>query len=157
MSSKYLVRQNLYYALAWGQAILREMSILRSKVDVPVAALLTAKSMPHQTSAFTLPPFPLWKLADSVSRQMCALQRNFDLCIPRKETARPQSQFQRLYVSVSDSYIPTIGPPVFLQQNMQMDWGLTLSHPFPFVVNYGGGGWPWSRLWDKMRFELTPA
>ncbi len=28
-----------------------------------------------------------------ISCFLCALQRNFDLCIPRKGTARPQSQF----------------------------------------------------------------
>ncbi len=51
-----------------------------------------------------------------------ALQRNFDLCIPREEIARPQSQFH-INVSVSDLCIPTIGPPIFLQQNRQTDRG----------------------------------
>jgi hypothetical protein len=34
-----------------------------------------------------------------------------DLCIPRNETARPRSQFY-IHVSVSDLYIPMIGPPI---------------------------------------------
>jgi hypothetical protein len=38
------------------------------------------------------------------------LQRKSDLCAPRKETARPLFQ---IHVSVSDLYIPTIGPPIF--------------------------------------------
>jgi hypothetical protein len=49
------------------------------------------------------------------------LQRNLDLCIPRQGIARPQSQFPRTCVSVSDQYIPAFGPPIFLQQNRQTD------------------------------------
>ncbi len=45
------------------------------------------------------------------------LQRNFDLCIPRKGIERPQSQFH-IHLSVSDLYIPTYG---FLQRNRQTD------------------------------------
>jgi hypothetical protein len=55
-----------------------------------------------------------------------ALQRNFGLCNPRKGTARPQSQFPHscaLRMFVSYLYIPTISPPIFLQQNRQTDSG----------------------------------
>ncbi len=48
------------------------------------------------------------------------LQRNFDLCIPRKEIARPQSQFPHLCACERSIY-STIGPPIFLQQNRQTD------------------------------------
>jgi hypothetical protein len=51
-----------------------------------------------------------------------ALQRNLDLCIPRKGIGRPQSIFH-IHVSVSDLYIPTFGPTIFLQQNRQTDQG----------------------------------
>jgi hypothetical protein len=52
-----------------------------------------------------------------------ALQRKSDLGTPGKETARPQSQFFHILVSVSDLYIPTIGPAIFLQKNRQTDRG----------------------------------
>jgi hypothetical protein len=42
-----------------------------------------------------------------------ALQRNLDLSIPRKGTARPQTQFPHSCVC-SDLYIHTIGPPIYL-------------------------------------------
>ncbi len=46
------------------------------------------------------------------------LQRRSDLCIPRNQTARPQSQFPHsCTVSVSNLYTPTIFPTIFLQQN----------------------------------------
>jgi hypothetical protein len=45
------------------------------------------------------------------------LQRKTDLCIPQKETARPLSPDFHIHVSVSDLFIPMIGPPIFLQQN----------------------------------------
>jgi len=35
-----------------------------------------------------------------------------DLCIPRKETVRPQCPNFHIHVSVRDLYIPTIGPPI---------------------------------------------
>jgi hypothetical protein len=43
------------------------------------------------------------------------LQRKSDLYTPGKETARPQSQIPnfQIHVSVSDLYIPKIGPPIF--------------------------------------------
>jgi hypothetical protein len=49
----------------------------------------------------------------------------FYLCIPRKRTARPQSHIPHFHIhaSVSDLYIPMIGPPIFLNQNMQADLG----------------------------------
>ncbi len=43
----------------------------------------------------------------------------FTVCIPRKEFARPQSQFLHLYIC-DDLYIPTIGLPIFLQPNIQI-------------------------------------
>jgi hypothetical protein len=52
-----------------------------------------------------------------------ALQRRSDLWILRNETGRPRSPFPHsvsvtvFIVSVSDLYIPTIGPPNLLQQN----------------------------------------
>jgi hypothetical protein len=42
-----------------------------------------------------------------------SLQRTSHLCIPRRGIARPQSQFPH-HVSVSDFYIPRIGPHIFL-------------------------------------------
>jgi hypothetical protein len=51
------------------------------------------------------------------------LQRKSDLCTLRKETARPQSQFPLSCFSQSDLFIPTIGPPIFMQQNRQTDRG----------------------------------
>jgi hypothetical protein len=49
-----------------------------------------------------------------------ALQRNLDLCIPRKGVERLSPYFC-IHLSVSDLYIPTFGPPIFLQQNRQRD------------------------------------
>ncbi len=40
------------------------------------------------------------------------LQRNLDLCIVRKGIVRPNFH---IHVSVRDLYIPTFGPPIFLQ------------------------------------------
>jgi hypothetical protein len=52
------------------------------------------------------------------------LYRKLEKNIPRKETARPQSQFLRSYtVSVSDLYVPTIGLSIWLQQNRWTDPG----------------------------------
>jgi hypothetical protein len=56
----------------------------------------------------------------NISGPVCTLQRKSDLCIPRNETARPCSQFP-LHVYVSDLYIPTIRPPILLQQIKQTD------------------------------------
>jgi hypothetical protein len=44
----------------------------------------------------------------------CKLQTRSDLCIPRKETTLPHSQFLYIHVSLSDLYIPTIGAPILL-------------------------------------------
>jgi len=56
------------------------------------------------------------------------LQRKFHLCILRKGIALPQSQFPH-HLSVSDLYIPRIGPHIFLQQNRQTDCGnILISH-----------------------------
>ncbi len=47
------------------------------------------------------------------------LQIKSKLCIPRKETTRPQSLFPHpCTVSVSDLYIPTIGQPNLLEWNV---------------------------------------
>jgi hypothetical protein len=46
------------------------------------------------------------------------MQRKSDLCTPRKEIARLSSNIH-IHVSVSDLYISTIGPPIYLQQNRQ--------------------------------------
>jgi hypothetical protein len=50
------------------------------------------------------------------------LQRKSDLCTPRKENARPQSQYPHpCTLPVNDLYISTISPPIFLQLNRQTD------------------------------------
>jgi hypothetical protein len=50
--------------------------------------------------------------------------------------ARPQSHLH-IHVSVSDLYIPTIGPPFFLQQNRQTDRGnIEITHR---IMNVGAG------------------
>ncbi len=42
---------------------------------------------------------------------------------PRKDTAWPQSQISYIHISVTDLYIPTIGLPIWLQQNKSADPG----------------------------------
>ncbi len=42
--------------------------------------------------------------------------------IPKKELRGLSPNFH-IHVSVSDLYVPTIGPPIFLQQNRQTDRG----------------------------------
>jgi hypothetical protein len=49
-------------------------------------------------------------------------QRKSHFYIPFLGIARPHPNFH-LHVSVSDLYIPRIGPHIFLQQNMQIDRG----------------------------------
>jgi hypothetical protein len=41
---------------------------------------------------------------------------------PEKQLCGLSSNFH-IHVSVSDVYIPTIGPPLFLEQNMRIDGG----------------------------------
>jgi hypothetical protein len=48
------------------------------------------------------------------------MQRRFELCISRNQTARPCSVS---HTSVSDLYIPRIDPPILLQPNRQTDRG----------------------------------
>jgi hypothetical protein len=48
-----------------------------------------------------------------------ALQRNLNLCISRNGIARTISPDFHIHVSASDLFIPTFGPPIFLQQNRQ--------------------------------------
>jgi hypothetical protein len=50
------------------------------------------------------------------------LQQKSHLYIPRKGIARLSPNF-RIHVSVSDLYIPKIGPHIFLQQNRKTDCG----------------------------------
>ncbi len=53
---------------------------------------------------------------------MTTLQRNFDFVFPEKELRGLSPNFH-IHVSAGDLYIPVIGPPIFLQQNMQTDGG----------------------------------
>ncbi len=50
------------------------------------------------------------------------LQSNFDLCFPEKEQCGLSPNLD-IHVSVSNLHIPTISPPIFLQQNRQTDRG----------------------------------
>jgi hypothetical protein len=45
------------------------------------------------------------------------LQRNLNLCVPRKGILRPQSQFPHSCVCERSNNFPTFGPPIFLQHN----------------------------------------
>jgi hypothetical protein len=54
---------------------------------------------------------------------MATPQTRSDLFIPRNETTWTHSHFH-IHVSVSALYIPTIGPPIFLQQNRHTDRGI---------------------------------
>jgi hypothetical protein len=47
--------------------------------------------------------------------------QKFETNIPRKGIARPLSQFPHSCVSVIDLYIPRIGLPILLQENMWTD------------------------------------
>ncbi len=51
---------------------------------------------------------PFWQCSTSSSTFSCSLQRNFDLCIPRKGNVCLSPNFH-IHVSVSDLYIPSIG------------------------------------------------
>ncbi len=53
-----------------------------------------------------------------IQPELCTAQRKSHLCIPRKGITRPQSRFPH-----SCFHIPMIGPPIFLQQNRQIDRG----------------------------------
>jgi hypothetical protein len=52
----------------------------------------------------------------------CSLQRNSIYVFPEKELRDLSPNFHN-HVSVSDLYIPPIGPPFLLQQNMRADRG----------------------------------
>jgi hypothetical protein len=51
-----------------------------------------------------------------------ALQRKSHLCIPFLGIGGLSPNFH-IHLSVSDLYIPRIGPHIFLQQNRQIDCG----------------------------------
>jgi hypothetical protein len=53
----------------------------------------------------------------SHSNRTYTLHRKSDLCIPEKKLRGLSLYNFHIHVSVSDLYIPTIGPPIFLQQN----------------------------------------
>jgi hypothetical protein len=53
-------------------------------------------------------------IREETDEHISSLQRNFDLCIPRKGTARGLSPNFHIHVPVGDLYIATIGPPIFL-------------------------------------------
>ncbi len=78
--------------------------------------ILTCNVTMHVSKPFLCPQFIVitieW-LSMTGERKKVTLQRKSHLCIPRKEIARPQSQF-RMHVSVSDLCIPRIGPNIFL-------------------------------------------
>jgi hypothetical protein len=59
-----------------------------------------------------------------VKKMYSALQRKFDLCIPGKEQRGLIPNFF-IHISVSDYYVPTIGPPILLQRKTQTDRGNT--------------------------------
>ncbi len=61
-------------------------------------------------------------LSNLQKNQLFTLQPKSHLWIPEKELRGLSSNFH-IYVSVSDLYIPRIGPHIFLQQNMQTDHG----------------------------------
>ncbi len=69
------------------------------------------------------------------------LQRKSHLCIPRKGILRGLSPNFHIHVSVSDLYIPRIGPHIFLQQNRQTDRGKKNRSQ-----TYECGYWDWISL-----------
>ncbi len=88
-----------------------------------------------------------WKVKDVFNKWkrrgvQYALQRNLNLCIPRKVIARPQPEFPHSCVC-ERSMIPTYGSPIFLQQNRQTDQRNTV------YVNrsqeHECRNWDWSR------------
>ncbi len=84
-----------------------------SPTCVPFLCLLAAHT--HHN----LPPFrPLFVIFRPT------LQQKSDLCIPILGFARSQSQFPH-HVSVSDLFIPRIGPHIFCKQNRQIYRGNT--------------------------------
>jgi hypothetical protein len=60
----------------------------------------------------------------SVGSISYTLPQKSHLCISRKGIVRPQSQIDfHIYVSVSDLFIPRIGLPILLEENMWSDPG----------------------------------
>jgi hypothetical protein len=68
-----------------------------------------------------------------------ALQRKSYLCIARNGIARPNFH---IHLSVSDLYIPRIGPHIFLQHKRQIDRGTTYINR---SQTYECGNWNWPR------------
>jgi hypothetical protein len=69
-------------------------------------------------------------------RMSTALQRNLDLCIPRKGIAQPQSQFSHSRVCERSIY-SHFGPSIFLHHNRQTDQGNILIAHRNMKVGFG--------------------
>jgi hypothetical protein len=90
--------------------------------NLRLALLSSLPSLPKsgKSAKYSITGNEDWFLPLSLYQEY-TLQRNVDLYIPRKGIARP-------HVSVSDLNIPTIGPPIFLQQNRQTYRGNNINH-----------------------------
>jgi hypothetical protein len=62
-----------------------------------------------------------------VEENQCTLKRNSTYIFPEKELRGLSPNFY-IHVSVSDLYIPTIGPPSYLQQNMHLSQEYIIAH-----------------------------
>ncbi len=61
---------------------------------------------------------------------LSTLQRKFDYVFPERELRGLITNFY-IHISVSDLYIPTIGPPIFLQPSRQADFGnISIAHRY---------------------------
>jgi hypothetical protein len=67
--------------------------------------------------------FTYWHIQVSQQTYPHCKDTLFETNIPRKGIARSQSPNFRIHVSVSDLYIPTIGLPILVQENMWTDPG----------------------------------
>ncbi len=64
----------------------------------------------------------------SIPSPFLSVQKEISIyVVPENELVGLSPHFH-IHVSVSDSNIPTMGPPIFLQQNMQTDCGIYKSH-----------------------------
>jgi hypothetical protein len=75
-----------------------------------------------------------------------ALQRKSNFCIPILRI--PRHNFH-IHVSVSDLYIPRIGPHIFLQQNRQIDSGKYINRS----QTHECGNWDWGRAAQFLFWE----